>query len=146
MAVCFSEWYFKKLHTFEFDREVIQAEDGGTLGIDWAYCTDTGLGRPKSDGSNKKPILLLAPGLGGGSRNFYTLVLLHQARKLGFKVGTVLFRGGEGMPITSDKICYAGSWEDAKTLVEYVHEKYLAKQKMAGKRARLYVYSCSLGA
>lgn len=89
---------------------------------------------------------MLAPGLGGGSRNFYTLVLLHQARKQGFKVGTVLFRGGEGMPITSDKICYAGSWEDAKTLVEHVHDKYLAKQKMAGKRARLYVYSCSLGA
>ena len=142
----FSEWYFKKLHKFEFDREVILAEDGGTLGIDWAIDKDDGMGRPKSDGTNKKPILLLAPGLGGGSQNFYTLVLLYQARKLGYKVGTLLFRGGEGLPITSGKVCYSGSWEDAKTLIEHVHDKYLAKQKMAGKMARLYVYACSLGA
>ena len=31
-------------------------------------------------------------------------------------------------------------------MIEHVHDKYLAKQKMAGKRARLYVYACSLGA
>ena len=57
-----------------------------------------------------------------------------------------MFRGGEGMPITSGKVSYAGSWEDCKEVVEYVHKTYLAKARQSGKRARLYIYGCSLGA
>ena len=46
----------------EYDREIIKAEDGGTLGVDWAYCTDTRTGRPST---GQKPILLMSPGMGG---------------------------------------------------------------------------------
>ena len=48
-----------------FDRELITAEDGGTLAIDWTYEHGTKLSRP--DQSKGKPLLLLAPGLGGGT-------------------------------------------------------------------------------
>ena len=48
-----------------FDRELIIAEDGGTLAIDWTYEHGTKLSRP--DQSKGKPLLLLAPGLGGGT-------------------------------------------------------------------------------
>lgn len=60
------------------------ASDGGTLAIDWARDLDTGMGRPKVQAEGNKPsmpIILMAPGLGGGTKNFYTLNLLHQARK-----------------------------------------------------------------
>ena len=46
----------------EYDREIIMAEDGGTLGVDWAYCNDTRIGRPST---GQKPILLMSPGMGG---------------------------------------------------------------------------------
>ena len=64
------------LHKFynkqKFDRELIIAEDGGTIGIDW-YIDDDGLGKPMIiEGVKPKPILILVPGLGGGSDNLYT--------------------------------------------------------------------------
>lgn len=64
-------WY-EYWHHEEFDRELIIAEDGGTLGIDWAYDKNTGTSRPGRVNGKVQPILLLAPGLGGGSRNLYT--------------------------------------------------------------------------
>ena len=73
--VYFAEAYFKFWHKFDFDREIVMASDGGTLGIEWARDLKTGQGRPKD--SSNQPIVLLAPGLGGSSRNFYTLNLLH---------------------------------------------------------------------
>jgi len=120
-VIMFSEMYFKFWHKFEFDREIVMADDGGTLAIEWAPDVDTGAGRPPTSG-NRKPILLLAPGLGGSVMNFYTLNLLHQARKQGFKVGTLVFRGGDNLPITSGKISYSGCWGDLKTLIDHVHE------------------------
>lgn len=84
ITVYISDLYFKFWHKFDFDREVILADDGGTLAIDWARDVDTGVGRPivLNDGNKPcKSIILLAPGLGGGTKNFYTLNLLHSARK-----------------------------------------------------------------
>ena len=49
-----------------YEREVLTlAEDGGTVGIDWVG------GVPDPGQANKKPILLVFPGLGGGSQNLY---------------------------------------------------------------------------
>ena len=113
--------------------------DGGTLAIDWAFDKDEiakGSARPDS----KRPILLIAPGLGGKSTNMYTVALLREARNSGFKVGTICFRGAQNLPITSGKINYSGSWEDCKAAIEYVYKKY--KQ---GHDIRMYAYGCSLG-
>ena len=76
--------YFSELYKFDFDREIIIANDGGTLAIDWALDLDTGVSRPKVLAEGNKPsksIILMAQGLGGGTKNFYTLNLLQQARK-----------------------------------------------------------------
>jgi len=69
--------YFKFWHKFDFDREVVMTSDGGTLAIDWARDLSTGAGRPKASADKSKPIILMAPGLGGSTRNFYTLNLLY---------------------------------------------------------------------
>lgn len=54
------------------DRELMTAKDGGTMGVDW-YIDKDGEGRPsRLSGSRAKPLLLLVPGLGGGSNNLYT--------------------------------------------------------------------------
>jgi len=57
------KWFGK----WNFDREIIIAEDGGTMGIEW-YVDSDGVGRPVfKEGEKPKPILILVPGLGGGS-------------------------------------------------------------------------------
>ena len=71
---------------------------------------------------------------------------MRDARKAGFKVGTMVFRGGQGLPITSGKLSHAGSWYDCKRIIEYVHDKYLKHEKEQGWDSRMYVYGCSLGA
>ena len=117
-------------------------EDGGTVGIDWACDKGSKIGRPQRTNSKSKPILILLPGLGGASDNLYTVSLVKAARRSGFKVGTALFRGSKGLPITSDKLSYSGAWQDCKAILEYARNKYVSNEK----NERIYAYGCSLGA
>lgn len=123
----------------KFDRETFKLEDGGTVGIDWVD------GIPDPESSHEKPLLLIAPGLGGGSHNLYSLALLWEAKKR-FKVGTILFRGGEGLPLTTSKLSHAGCWTDIREILQYVDKKYVRDSKTGRRRTRVYVYGCSLGA
>ena len=70
-----------------YTRETLKLPDGGTIAIDW----DGGI--PDKSNTEAQPIILLCPGLGGGSDNLYSPSLVWQAKKEGFKCGTVLFRG-----------------------------------------------------
>ena len=123
-----------------FEREEIYCPDGGTIGLDW----DQGI--PDPEEHPDKPILIICPGLGGDSRNLYSLQLLWEARRVGFKVVTVLFRGAAGLPITTPKLSYSGSWRDAETAIEYISQKYDRDPKTKVKRTRVYAYGVSLGA
>jgi predicted alpha/beta-fold hydrolase len=67
----------------------------------------------------------MAPGLGGGARNLYTIRLLREAQRQGYKVGTILFRCADGLPVTSGKVSYSGAWEDCKFVIEKVHKLYV---------------------
>ena len=54
----------------------------------------------------------MLPGLGFVSRNLYTHHLAVEAIKDGFKVGVILLRSAENIPITSFKVTSAVSDED----------------------------------
>ncbi len=90
----------------DFKREEILLDDGGTVGLDW----DGPI--PTEEAPLDKPLLVFIPGLGGGSSNLYTLQLLWLARQAGYRCVTVLFRGSQGMPITSGKLHNGGHWGD----------------------------------
>ena len=55
------ETFFENLFPTKFERELFKLKDGGTIGLDW----DGGIPDPKVPPT--KPILIIAPGLGGGS-------------------------------------------------------------------------------
>lgn len=114
--------------------------DGGTCGLEW-------LGK-RPDGSKPldSPLLIMLPGLAGGSQNLYALSLLHKAREANFNVVTILFRGAEGIPITTPKLSYCGCWQDVQTCVEYVVKKYVCDPKTGKRNTRVYAYGVSLGA
>lgn len=102
----------------KFERELLTLDDGGTIGLDW----DGDIPDPNAE--EKQPILIICPGLGGGSHNLYNLSLLWMARAAGYKCCTVLFRGGAGLPITTPVLSYSGSWRDAKHAFDYVRKTY----------------------
>jgi len=136
----------KVLGKWNFDREIIIAEDGGTMGINW-YVDSDGVGRPVfKEGEKPKPILILVPGLGGGSTNMYTHALARVAQLRGFKCGTALFRCSPTLPITSVKLTCSTSWEDIDEIVDYVHNRYVIDPVTKEKRVRFYGYGTSLGA
>lgn len=75
---------------FSFKRELIILPDGGTASIDWAITTS----------SETSKILLIAPGLTGGSGAQYIRNAVEEAESYGFAVGVMHGRGIEGTPIT----------------------------------------------
>ena len=107
MAYLFLDTFYLIFAPAKFERELIKLKDGGTIGLDW----DGEL--PDAKAGITQPVLIMCPGLGGGNQNLYCLALMWKARVLGYKVCTVLFRGGDGIPITAPKLSYSGSWEDA---------------------------------
>ena len=68
------------------------------------------------------------------------------AKKEGYKCGTILFRGAEGIPITTPKLSYSGCWTDAQFVYEHVYNNYVLDSKTGKKKTRLYGYGVSLGA
>ena len=72
--------------------------------------------------------------------------MLYSARKAGFKVCTMLFRGADGIPITSGKLSHSGAWRDAEYAFEYINKTYVLDSKTGKKATRLYAYGVSLGA
>ena len=58
------------LNKNEFEREELILPDGGTIGIDWDGK------RPDPNVTPEKPVLVICPGLGGDSRNLYSLALV----------------------------------------------------------------------
>jgi predicted alpha/beta-fold hydrolase len=101
-------WH-KFLGIEKFGRELIILPDGGTVGISWALDDMSNEdGSPRPD--DKRPILLVLPGLGGGSDNIYTIAFKRHAIKQGYKCGTVLFRCCDGLPVTSGKLSYSACW------------------------------------
>ena len=139
------EIYSQTFYKQEMEREIIMLEDGGTAGIDWLCDKGTKSGIP-TEADKNKPILIMAPGLGGSVKNLYTTALGFAAQQAGYKVGTILFRGADGLPVTSGKLSYSGCWQDCKTVLEYAYDRYVIDSETKEKKTRFYVYGCSLGA
>ena len=137
------ELFHQTFRPIKTEDEFFTCPDGGTVGIAWSYCQD-GTGKPNGK-HGQKPILLLAPGLGGRIDNLYTTAILVYARTRGYKVGTMYFRCCQGIPITSTKLNCAASWPDVRTIVENVYSRYVEDQKAGEKKTRLYAFGCSLG-
>lgn len=72
----------------QYTREFIQLKDSGILSIDW-----------KSPRQNSKKILIVVPGLSGGSHSEYLRTLVNSAYAQGFDVAVIHGRGIAGTPV-----------------------------------------------
>lgn len=76
----------------------------------------------------------------------YTIGILKNARSQGMKVVTIVFKGSEGLPITTPKLSYSGCWKDVEEALEYITKRYTLDLKTKKRSTRIYAFGCSLGA
>ncbi|XP_038207825.1 phospholipase ABHD3 [Zerene cesonia] len=99
------------LPTVNYRREILRLSDGGQVALDWADA-------PGGDAT--RPVMLVLPGLTGGSHADYVRCLVAAARQLGAHCVVFNNRGLGGVPLTTPRLYCAVSHEDLAEVVEAV--------------------------
>ncbi|OMJ08147.1 Embryogenesis-associated protein EMB8 [Smittium culicis] len=116
----------------EYEREILTAEDGGTVSIDWTPPLSK---EPLDD----RPIAFILHGLTGGSHEHYVRITaqLLISKKYNFRVVVINNRGcknsnppfiyfikdSSGTPLTSPKLFNASNTSDFRMVVNLVKER-----------------------
>lgn len=109
----------------------MRTEDGGAVALDWVAGDDRRL-PPES------PLLILLPGLTGGSQDTYVRHMLVRARNKGWRVVVFNSRGCGESPVITPQFYSASFIEDTRAVVAHVASRY--------PNANLYGVGWSLGA
>ncbi|MCO5568424.1 hypothetical protein L7F22_022123 [Adiantum nelumboides] len=129
--------FFRSLPDVIFRRECLRMQDNGTVALDWpvrgADC-EVGPDHFTRDGC---PVLILLPGLTGGSGDSYVRHLLVRARRRGWIVVVFNSRGCANSPVTSPQFYSASFTEDLRQVVRHVGGLFPA--------SHLYAAGWSLG-
>ncbi|XP_051145746.1 embryogenesis-associated protein EMB8 [Andrographis paniculata] len=123
--------FFRSLPDVRLRRECLRTSDGGAVALDWVSGDDRSL-PPDS------PVLILLPGLTGGSQDTYVRHLLQRARSKGWRVVVFNSRGCGDSPVTTAQFYSASFLGDMTEVVEHVGSRY--------PQANLYAVGWSLGA
>ncbi|MBA0588983.1 hypothetical protein Gorai_017758, partial [Gossypium raimondii] len=123
--------FFRSIPDVRLRRECLRTQDGGAVALDWVAGDQYQL-PPDS------PILILMPGLTGGSENSYPRHMLTKARSKGWRVVVFNSRGCGNSPVTTPQFYSASFVGDMREVVEHVSGIY--------PEANLYAAAWSLGA
>ncbi|XP_057773649.1 embryogenesis-associated protein EMB8 [Salvia miltiorrhiza] len=123
--------FFRSLPDVRFRRECLRTSDGGAVALDWVSGDDRSL-------PLESPILILLPGLTGGSQDTYVRHMLLRARSEGWRVVVFNSRGCGSSPVTTAQFYSASFLGDISEVVDHVGSRY--------SRANLYAVGWSLGA
>ncbi|KAF8308868.1 alpha/beta-hydrolase [Clavulina sp. PMI_390] len=127
---------FSELDQIEYDRTLLELPDGGVVAVDFTFPRDGSI-------SDETPIVIVLPGLTGGSQASYVRMLVAQTGKsraeggLGLRSVVLNSRGCGNVPLRTPQIS-AGSPNDLKSALIFLREKYPA--------APIYGVGFSLGA
>eukprot|EP00741_Cyanophora_paradoxa_P014799 tig00020824_g14276.t1 len=119
-----------------YARREMRAEDGGLFALDFAVSSPGA--PPESIPDPATPVLLLIPGLTGGSRDRYLMHLAAGALRGGFRPVALCHRGSSGLPLTTARFYSASATGDLRQAVGCLRELYPA--------APLFAAGWSLGA
>ena len=134
----------KVANPIKFERELFKMSDGGTIAIDWVDQIPS----PGGDGRNKRPIVAVMPGLSSNNDEVYVLNLLIEAKRQGYRPVVINYRGASDVALTSAKLYCAGSVDDLRQPLKYLHEKYCRLGGGGGgdRPTDLYLIGNSMGA
>ncbi|XP_042512691.1 phospholipase ABHD3-like isoform X2 [Macadamia integrifolia] len=127
---------------FSYRRQKFLAADGETIALDWLLNCDVSKegvceNNPISK-DDSTPIVLVIPGLSSDSSCAYIKHLVFKMAKRGWNVVVSNHRGLGGISLTSDCIYNAGWTEDARSVIDYLHQEY--------PQAPVFVVGTSIGA
>ncbi|KAF5207062.1 Embryogenesis-associated protein emb8 [Thalictrum thalictroides] len=123
--------FFRSLPGVRFRRECLRTADNGTVSLDWVSGDDLEL-------PADSPLLILLPGLTGGSNDTYVQHMLGRARKNKWRVVVFNSRGCGNSPVTTPQFYSASFTEDLREVVNHVKIRYPS--------SNLYAVGWSLGA
>ncbi|CAN0908924.1 Embryogenesis-associated protein EMB8 [Linum grandiflorum] len=115
----------------KYKRECLRMKDNGSVALDWVSGDDRRLPR-------ETPVLILLPGLTGGSQDSYVRHMLIRARSKGWRVVVFNSRGCGSSPVTTPQFYSASFLGDIREVVAHVGGRY--------PDANLYAVGWSLGA
>ncbi|KAL0454465.1 UNVERIFIED_CONTAM: hypothetical protein Slati_0785700 [Sesamum latifolium] len=123
-------------------RQIFITSDGGTLALDWVKNVEVkNLAYQVNDAveqDDKKPIVIIIPGLTSDSNSAYVKHLAFSMAKRGWNVVVSNHRGLGGVSITSDCFYNAGWTEDVRKVIDHVHRQF--------PEAPLFLVGTSIGA
>ncbi|XP_017973798.1 PREDICTED: embryogenesis-associated protein EMB8 isoform X2 [Theobroma cacao] len=123
--------FFRSVPDVRLRRESLRVKDGGSVALDWVSGDQRRL-------SPDAPILILLPGLTGGSQDSYVRHMLNKAKSKGWRVVVFNSRGCGGSPVTTPQFYSASFLGDTCEVVEHIGARY--------PDANLYAVGWSLGA
>ncbi|CDW78532.1 alpha beta hydrolase domain containing protein [Stylonychia lemnae] len=115
---------------FKYEREIFKFKDGGIIAIDWI----DEISKP----NDKRPILVVTPGLGGDFDTIYVVGTIYQALKQGYCPVIISLRGTSGLKLSNSILWCASSSNDIKEPLEYIYNKYCLNEKKEKVRQIFY--------
>ncbi|KAK8591609.1 hypothetical protein V6N13_031648 [Hibiscus sabdariffa] len=109
--------FFRTIPDVKYRRECLRTKDNGTIALDWV-CGDRSNLPPDS------PILILLPGLTGGSQDSYVKHMLVKAKSKGWRVVVFNSRGCANSPVTTPQLQTASFTEDTCHVVDHVSSMF----------------------
>ncbi|OVA04760.1 hypothetical protein BVC80_1719g97 [Macleaya cordata] len=123
--------FFRSLPGVRFRRECLRTPDNGVVSLDWVCGDDLEI-------PADSPVLILLPGLTGGSGDTYVQHMLVRARRIRWRVVVFNSRGCGGSPVITPQFYSASFTEDTREVVKHVKTRY--------PNSNLYAVGWSLGA
>ncbi|RMZ52610.1 hypothetical protein APUTEX25_000729, partial [Auxenochlorella protothecoides] len=110
---------FRRTPGVVYDRELVHMPDGGLVALD-ARATPAG----EDPLPPTAPVLLLLPGLTGGSEDSYVQHQVHGAAAAGFRPLVMNMRGTSHMPVTTPRFFSAEDTGDIRRIVAHIRNLY----------------------
>ncbi|KAM7255813.1 hypothetical protein ACFE04_011554 [Oxalis oulophora] len=123
--------FYRRTPDVKLRRQVLRTKDDGAVSLDWISGPDVLHLPPDS------PLLILLPGLTGGSEDSYVRHMILKAKSKGFRVVVFNSRGCGNSPVTTPQFYSASFIGDMNEVVHHVSTKY--------PKANLYAVGWSLG-
>ncbi|KAJ0962146.1 hypothetical protein J5N97_029974 [Dioscorea zingiberensis] len=122
--------FFRSLPDVTLRRECLRTPDDGAVALDWVAADDRRL-------PFESPVLILLPGLTGGSGDTYVRHMLVRARSMGWRVVVFNSRGCGDSPVTTPQFYSASFTDDLREVVNHVSTRY--------PKSNVYAIGWSLG-
>lgn len=132
---------FRKNPHILYQREILHMPDGGVVALD-TEIQEPARGEephmPRAELEEDAPVLILLPGLTGGSGDTYVQHAVIHAREAGMRAVVFNSRGTSGSPVTTAQFYSASFTEDMRCVVAHMASKF--------PKAPIFAAGWSLGA